>query len=205
MPTIDRRYLYDTLRQQPFGGKLSRDQVRGCEAILDHWEAQYMASDLRWLAYVLGTAFHETAHTMQPIHEHGSAAYFTRRYDPAGEHTAIARALGNTEPGDGVRFHGRGYVQLTGRRNYADWGHRLGLDLLAEPDLCLDPAVAARILVDGSVLGTFTGRKLGRYFGPAREDWTGARRIINGQDRAALIAGYARLFHAALRQVTSAG
>lgn len=205
MPTIDRPRLFDALRLDPFGGRLSRDQVCGTEAILDCWEGAHAAGDPRWLAYVLGTAFHETARTMQPIHEYGSAAYFTRRYDPSGAHPAIARALGNTEPGDGARFHGRGFVQLTGRRNYADWSARLGLDLLGEPDLCLYPAVAARILIEGSVLGTFTGRRLGTYFSLDREDWTDARRIINGQDRAVPIAGHAQAFHAALRLAGSPG
>lgn len=55
--------------------------------------------------------------------------------------------LGNTEPGDGWRFHGRGYVQLTGRDNYERAGRELGLDLATNPDLASDRANAANIAV----------------------------------------------------------
>ncbi len=55
--------------------------------------------------------------------------------------------LGNTEAGDGPRFKGRGFVQLTGRSNYQSLGNRLGLDLVGNPDLANEPANAALILV----------------------------------------------------------
>ncbi|UHQ21630.1 peptidoglycan-binding protein [Lysobacter sp. 5GHs7-4] len=55
--------------------------------------------------------------------------------------------LGNTEPGDGWRFHGRGYVQLTGRDNYERAGREIGLDLAANPELAADRNNAANIAV----------------------------------------------------------
>ncbi|MDM0040273.1 glycoside hydrolase family 19 protein [Variovorax sp. J22G21] len=55
--------------------------------------------------------------------------------------------LGNTEPGDGWKYHGRGFVQLTGRDNYAHYGKALGLDLVNHPDLAAEPANAAKIAV----------------------------------------------------------
>lgn len=55
--------------------------------------------------------------------------------------------LGNTEPGDGWRFHGRGYVQLTGRDNYERAGREIGLDLANHPDLAADRGNAASIAV----------------------------------------------------------
>lgn len=55
--------------------------------------------------------------------------------------------LGNTELGDGWRFHGRGYVQLTGRDNYSRDGRETGLDLVGSPDLAADRANAATIAV----------------------------------------------------------
>jgi predicted chitinase len=53
--------------------------------------------------------------------------------------------LGNAEPGDGWKYHGRGFVQLTGRDNYAHYGKALGLDLVNHPDLAAEPTNAAKI------------------------------------------------------------
>lgn len=63
-----------------------------------------------------------------------------------GPGTRIGCGLGNTQAGDGARFKGRGYIQLTGRSNYRSIGGMIGLDLENEPELANDPTVAARIL-----------------------------------------------------------
>jgi len=137
----------------------------------------------------------ETAHTMRPIMEYGRAAYFTRMYDPEGLRPAVAAQLGNTEAGDGCRFCGRGYVQLTGRANYARAG------LVDDPDRALQPTVAAEVLERGMREGWF-GRRLMDVLplgGQAtRRQFIAARRAVNGQDRAALIADYALRFQDAL-------
>jgi predicted chitinase len=57
------------------------------------------------------------------------------------------RHLGNTEPGDGWKFHGRGYVQLTGRANYERIGKEIGLDLVNHPELAANREIAAKIAV----------------------------------------------------------
>lgn len=64
-------------------------------------------------------------------------------YEPG---TGPGQRLGNTEPGDGARFKGRGFVQLTGRDNYRRYGEALGIDLVANPDLANSPEVAALLL-----------------------------------------------------------
>jgi len=65
------------------------------------------------------------------------------KYEPG---TQLGKNLGNTEAGDGPRFKGRGYVQLTGRSNYQHIGPKVGVDLVADPDKACDPAIAGKIL-----------------------------------------------------------
>jgi hypothetical protein len=172
-----------------FGGSLSQPQIDGIEAINKAW-SKYGDGNVRHLAYLLATAKHETAHTMQPIYERGPKAYF----DKYNAGTKIGKALGNTLAGDGYKFRGRGYVQLTGRANYAKAGRKLGIDLVANPDAALLPEVAARILIAGCLEGWFTGKKLSDYV-----DYISMRRVVNGTDKASLIAAYAEKFEAALR------
>lgn len=193
---MNRAAFFAEVRATLFAGRLSTVQVESLERILNECEAQSL-KDKGQIAYVLATAFHETAR-FRYLKELGGSAYFTRMYDIKGRRPHVARALGNVNPGDGAKFYGRGFVQITGRRNYTDWSRRLGLDLLKEPDLVCQPATAAQILVEGSALGTFTGKKLADYIDGERQDFVGARRIINGTDKASLIAGYARKFLAAL-------
>lgn len=167
-------------------GKLTQRQVDTINAVLQvakRWPR-------RWVAYALATAWHECG--FEPIHEKGGRAYLSK-YDTG----RLARILGNTPEadGDGVKYAGRGLVQLTGRRNYAAAGEYLGIDLLGNPDLALDLRHAAEILAWGMETGAFTGKKLADYLG---NDYRNARRIINGMDRADLIAGYAASFEAAL-------
>lgn len=142
-------------------------------------------------AYVLGTAWHES----------GRYKYMREIWGPtpAQKRYEGRKDLGNTVAGDGKKFLGRGFVQITGRRNYTDWGRRLGLDLLKEPQLAERPDVAARIIVEGMKLGTFTGKKLDDYVTLQKSDFAGARRIVNGLDKAELIASYAREFDAQLK------
>ena len=191
--SLNRSAFFDAVREKPFGGRLSQGQVDGMNAILDACPPD-LSTDR--LAYCLATPVVETARTMQPIKEYGGAAYFRRMYDIQGERPAKARELGNLQPGDGALFCGRGYVQLTGRSNYRKATAQLRAlgyitaadDLERTPDLAMRPDVAAAVLFVGMQKGWFTGRKLADYFGPGKADAVGARRIINGQDRAAEIA-----------------
>ena len=142
--------------------------------------------DKAQLAYILATATHESG-AGKYMEEFASGRAYEGR-----------RSLGNTQPGDGVRFKGRGYVQLTGRRNYTDWSRRLGMDLVGNPRLVENPQVAAKILVGGMMGGTFTGRGLGSYINGQQTDFHNARRTVNGTDRAGSIAGIAQRLMSAM-------
>lgn len=70
----------------------------------------------------------------------------TRRYDPKYNPRKAAQ-LGNTQPGDGERYRGRGYIHLTGRENYQRMGKLLGLPLEQQPDQAADPVTAGKIAI----------------------------------------------------------
>lgn len=193
--TINRKAFYDAVRPSLFGGRLTESQVQGMDAMLD---AAPEDMKLEHLAYCFATAYLETARTMQPIKEFGGTAYYRRMYDINGERPSKARELGNLTPGDGAKFAGRGYVQLTGRTNYARAGQKIGIDLVNNPDLAMQPKIAAQIMYSGMIEGWFTGKKLSDYFKPGLSDPYNARRIINGLDKASDIAGYYHKFLAAL-------
>lgn len=174
-----------------FGGRLNQSQVDGIETLLT--ATRTLPRNHR--AYLLATTVVETDRTMQPITEYGGRRYFDK-YDTG----KLAATLGNTPEadGDGYLYRGRGYVQITGRANYERAGRILGLDLVSEPDLALRPDIAAKILVQGCSDGWFTRKRLGDYLDRSVPDFVNARRVVNGLDRAAEIAGYARTFLTAL-------
>lgn len=208
---IDRAKLFPLIRNNVFHGHFKQSQVDGINIILDEWDLSKF-SDLRWLAYMLGTDYHETGATMQPIHEYGDVAYFMRMYDVNGRRPDTARKMGNINPGDGPKYCGRGFVQLTWQINYKRAGELLRVDLVNHPDLAMQPDIAAKIMFEGmtradiifedSTIGdgnfSFTGRTLEDYFNATTEDYFNARRIINALDHAQMIADTARDFRAAL-------
>lgn len=190
-------FFAELRKSKAMGPTLSTEEVSGCEAIL----AACKSWRLSWAAYGLATAHLETAGTMQPIKEYGGQAYFRKMYDVEGARPAKARELGNLIPGDGAKYAGRGYVQLTGKANYTKASTVLGHDLVSNPDLAMRPDIAAAIMVMGMEQGWFTGKKLADYLPDETatiDQFKAARRIINGQDRALDIARTAMQFQRAL-------
>ena len=198
--------FFDYLRKGLMAPTLSADEVEGVQTIL----RAMVGCPIAYVAYALATAWHETAHTMQPIKEYGGNAYFFRMYDIKGGRPTLARQNGNLYEGDGIKFPGRGYVQLTWRSNYARANtklHQLGVlktgeSLVDNPDLAMRHDVAAAILRWGMSEGWFTSKRFSHYL-PAvgvadKTAFRKARAIINGVDRAALIADYAIGFQEAL-------
>lgn len=175
---------------RPLFGKLSQTQVDGLNTLLDVLENSRVG--VNHAAYMLATAYHETAHTMQPIEEYGRGK--GRDYGKKLKMTRVPY----TVPDE--LYYGRGYVQLTWYENYEKAGEKLGIDLLNRPDLALDATNAAGIMIYGMSEGWFTGKKLSDYIGSYTADYLDARRIINGMDKAAQIADYAIKFEMALRK-----
>lgn len=130
-------------------------------------------------AYVLATAYHETAHTMKPVRE----------------------AFWLSEPWrkKNLRYwpwYGRGYVQLTWERNYKRAGSELGLDLTTDADVVMGSKVASKIIVKGMAEGWFTGKAMRDY-----TTFKDMRRVVNGTDKAALIASHADDYLVAIKDV----
>lgn len=177
-----------------FRGSLPSWQRDPVDLIVD--EGLRRARPICDIAYALATAYHETGRF---------------KYDEE-----IGGGLGREycRPvtlirGASATYHGRGFVQLTWLRNYAVMGLYLSLehgrviDLVNNPDLAKMPDYASLILWEGMVRGTFTGKNLADYrIGDDALDYREARRIVNGTDKADLIAGYARQFEDALDLIT---
>lgn len=186
---IDRDIYFENVRNALFSGAMSQQQVDGQCVLLGLWDYQATGTpmeDLRWLAYILATVYHECATKMWPITEYGDDDYLqSREYWP---------------------FIGRGFVMLTWEENYRNASASLGLiddrDLVDHPDMALDSLISARILFRGMAEGWYTGEKLGDYFNDDTDDPINARRIVNGNDKDELIASYHVIFLDALEAAT---
>ena len=192
---MNRATFYDAIRSL-FGGTIRQSQIDGCEALLAATDGLLITHR----AYLFATALHETASTMQPVREtlaktDESAVNRLESAWKAGKLGQVKTPYWRFDT-QGKTWLGRGYVQLTHRDNYQKAAALTGVDLLGDPNKAMQPTVAAKILVDGCIIGIFTGKKLSDYL-PG--DYKGARRVVNGQDKAAAIAGYAVAFEAALR------
>ena len=183
---IDRDYFFEQYNKR--FDKLTNAQKDALENIFTGIE-EYIEADSSYIctlpkiAYMLATAKHETGHTFEPITEKGKISYFNR-YDPILADTerrrAVAKANGNISEGDGFKYRGRGYVQLTWYNNYKQAGSYLGKDLVNNPELALDQKDATKIMIYGMETGMFTGKKMSGYISDSKKDYLNARRIING-------------------------
>ena len=169
---MNRDVFFTYVRRNPFGGSISPQQIDGLTRILDYWEEKYKTRDIRWLAYMLATTFHETAHTMQPVREMGGEKYLrSKKYYP---------------------WVGEGLVQVTWEVNHKKFGATKTGQLMT-----WEKALPA--LFEGMIHGKFTGKRLDQYFQGSTENPREARRIVNGTDKAGLIADYYTAFLGALK------
>ncbi|WP_324172503.1 type VI secretion system tip protein TssI/VgrG [Sulfurimonas sp.] len=198
----NKTYLKRTLRTT---SKLSLKKL--ITAILKFYTSSNKCS-LAEISYMLATAKLETYNYLtgtlfEPISELGGDTYAAKMYDPIlGKSTSrksIALQLGNTVEGDGVKYKGRGFVQITGKNNYQKFKTLLNIDLVAHPEKALDWDTSFKIMIIGMRDGKFTGKKLSMYFTETSSDYYNARRIINGTDNANVIKKYAEEFEKCLK------
>lgn len=208
---VERARYFDQVRARLHEGKLGDAARAGHEVLLSAWEARYAKHDPRFLAYCLATAFHETGGAMQPVEENlnysaeGLRRVFPKYFLPGEEHEfarkperianrVYSNRMGNgrDESGDGWRFRGRGLVQITGRDNYRTYG------IDDAPEKAMEPERAVKILFDGMIAGKFTGYALCDFFNDHASDWVGARRVVNGLNRAEEIGLFGVIFATAI-------
>jgi|SRR6478609_10148073 len=189
---LDREYFY---KHSPY--TLQPFQKQGFEAMFNRWDKLGL-KDLRYLAYILATSWHETGTTMQPIEEIGKG-----KHKPYG---LKIKYSGKRYITPDKIYYGRGHTQNTWYEIYemlSDEAKREGYswDFLNNPDLLLqmEPSIWATFYC--MINGKYTGRRLSHYFNTTT-DWLNARKIINGLDKHIKIADYAKKFHSILRDKT---
>lgn len=113
----------------------------------------------------LATVRVEVGKQYKPIEEYADGSAYEGRAD-----------LGNTQAGDGKRYKGRGFIQLTGRSNYTHYGTVLGIDLVNKPELALDVNNSAKILA-------LYFKERGCNVACNAQDWLKCRKLVNGVNR----------------------
>lgn len=187
-------------------GKLTQSQVDEINFIVGEMDKD-KAINYPQGAYILATVWHETAKTMLPIVEYGKGknrVYGTWYLNSLNQKYSFkdgkkqSAYLYSEYP---YLYYGRGYVQLTWFNNYELASKKLGVNFLSNPDLVCQKGYAVKIMLEGMKAGWFTGRKLSDYIYQSKKDYINARRIINGTDKAKMIADYAMVFEKALRSL----
>lgn len=170
----------------------------------EYYNAEKIIPRKEQVAYILATAYAETFNTFSPVIE----SYWVKdkkqreeyfyKYDPVLADTEERRknaiARGNTKKGDGLKYCGRGYVQLTWKNNYKKVKEEFGVDVVTYPDKVLEPKLAVKIMIWGMNNGIFTGVGINRYINDSKTDYVSARKVINGVDRKNEIADKAKIF-----------
>lgn len=176
---IDKFYFTKRLREFNLFHSFTDLQVSSINYILDECDSQGVVMPEQ-IAYLMSTSYHEcynpkTPSTrLTPMKEFGGELYLRKKkYYP---------------------YYGRGFSQLTWEENYKKESKRLGVDLVGNPDLILEPKLAANSHVYCLMNGVYAGKKISDYINSKKVDYINARRCVNGLDKANLIAGYAEKF-----------
>lgn len=157
--------FFDAVRRSLFRGRLNQHQVDGMNKIVEYGlEHGYSRTHL---AYILATAYHETAQWMQPIREGA------RRFGPDYSNERAIRAVTAIYNKGIIRtnyalprgkyghsYYGRGLIQITWLSNYKRLSEVVGVDLVKNPDAALSWCIALPLLFIGMRDGLYTGKKL---------------------------------------------
>lgn len=170
--------------QSEFAFRRRHSQVNkatSAQAIMQEAKAQQLTK--AQIAYILATAEHESD-SFNTLEEYSSGTQYNGRAD-----------LGNSQPDDGPRFKGRGYVQLTGRLNYTTYTQITGIELVKLPLILMNwPALSVFVIVDGMMRGVYTGQRLNKFVNSSQTDFFNARQVVNGHDKADKIAAQAQVW-----------
>jgi len=198
--TVNRENFYTAWRIEFKGVPLTKTRKRAINELLEFMEYDPWIEDVHHIAYMLATVYHETGKAMRP----------TKEKMQTGAKTKAQKAL-QAKQQSYSPFFGRGLVHLTHEYNYdllgttlvslyPEYDFEVGSFLVNHPDKALEPETAYHIMSVGMRTGLFTGKKLSDFNTKDGYDYKGARTIINGKDRAALIAGYAKKFELILNR-----
>ncbi|MBD3906475.1 hypothetical protein NAL32_17290 [Chryseobacterium sp. Ch-15] len=157
----------------PLSGLIKISLRRVFKSISEYYANEKKCCNKYRIAYMLATVKHETGHTFDPVEEANwlswkvKKKYFEDMYDPIlGKNEARrnkAIEIGNTSAGDGVKYYGRGYVQITGKTNYQKMKDKFNVDFVNDVTKVAEHEWAMKILIYGSEDGIFTGKKLSNY------------------------------------------
>lgn len=183
-----------TLINPLFHGTLSPHQLNGVYAITDGC-AHFGITDQRMIAYILATAFWESGRTMQPVEEYGKGA--------GHKYGQKIKQSGQTYATPDKVYYGRGHTQNTWYENYLmlenqTYAKQKGWNFLDQPELLLEMEPSVWATIHCMWHGSYTGVALCHYFNDHETDPLNARRIINGTDQAAAIAGFYDAFYKSL-------
>ncbi|WP_433670892.1 hypothetical protein [Klebsiella michiganensis] len=196
---------------------LTQDSEESLRTLLTEMKKQYYDYfddfNEKFVSYMLATIRIESYAYRQklffkPISE--SISYDKAEVDYGSGPTASNRQRAilnhNTNIGDGYKYRGRGLVQLTWKISYEKFKSITGIDIVANPDLCLEISTAVSIMMKGMKDGGFrAGHSLDVYLGAGKHDYFNARLIINGYrdgipDKANEFKDYAELFEVIINE-----
>ena len=192
---------YEKIKLPQLNSQSENNLRRLVKGIIDYYsQSDYEKCNIPRLAYMLATIRVESYNWRKRIFFgilEEDISYEKAEVDYGCGLTArrasVARKNGCRIDGDGYKYRGRGFVQITWRINYEKFNGINGIDFGLEPEKIMDFDTLIKVTVDGMEKGLFVkGETLSKHINAEKKDYKSARRIINGQDKDWIIAEYAQ-------------